>query len=118
MSRTQGKDGKFQSGDRKEHISLRVSAELRDRLKMLPNMSKYVEAVLLEKMSEPAAFPDPNWDYYQEWSEILNLIIVAGNALLVIQQCEERSLVGDDAVQSVSRIFKEADSGSQPFNNV
>ena len=102
----QGEDGKFKPGDRKEHVSLRIPIELRDRLKLLPNMSKYIEAILLERMGELMVSPDPDWDYYNEWDEILDILIYAGNALKTIQQCEDRCEIGDDAIELLKKNLK------------
>lgn len=110
MTQVHGKDGKFVKCDRKEHVSLRIPVELRDRLKLLPNMSKYIEAVLLERMGELMASPDPDWDYYNEWDEILDVLIFAGNALKTIQQCEERCEMGDNAMELLKKnILKKYD---------
>lgn len=101
MPQKQGKDGKFQSGDRKEHISLRLPVEVGNKLKAMPNTSKYIETVLVREMATQMSPPNPDWDYCQEWDAILDLIILGGEYMRKIQEYENRCIPGDQVVEGL-----------------
>lgn len=87
-------------------ISLRVSAELKEKLKNIPNRNQYIERLLYERMNE-LIIAGADWDYEQQWSLLNDVIIQAGIGIKKLTQNETQNAEADKMLQdTLKRIMK------------
>lgn len=97
MPKKRGKSGRFENAIARQIVSIKVLPEIAEPLSKIPNRSKYIEAVLMERIASSLP-PDPDWGYFEEWEQILDLITLAGSALIRLKENEERGTAGDNAI--------------------